>query len=201
MRRNILCTVAATALPALIPFTAHAQFERYEMLTAVSPTLVNTTNASETIEIKAGEFVEVESGKFDQSPFGAPYVHRANVFVQLPGHEIPLRYDYSARDEISLIGPASIWIELSVYDINPNDGIDVTDVPPRSPTLLTLEISGSAPEFLVPLTGVVIPADGGGPVEIRLESSIDMIEWTPTQPGVFGTSTERRFFRVRAIRQ
>lgn len=67
--------------------------------------------------------------------------------------------------------------------------------------MLPLEISGSAPEFLVRLAGVVILADSAAPVEIRLESSIDMVNWMTAEPGIFGTSTDRRFFRVRAIRQ
>jgi hypothetical protein len=51
-----------------------------------------------------------------------------------------------------------------------------------------------------PNTGVVIPADSGGPVNIILESSEDLINWIPADPGTYGTSTTNRFFRVRATR-
>ncbi len=47
---------------------------------------------------------------------------------------------------------------------------------------------------------VVIPADAGGPVTVILESSTDMITWTAATPGSYGTSTTKRFFRLRATR-
>lgn len=62
----------------------------------------------------------------------------------------------------------------------------------------SIEISSA--EQLTPSTAVVIPADSGGPVNIILESSIDLITWTSALPGTYGTSTEKRFFRVRAER-
>ena len=51
-----------------------------------------------------------------------------------------------------------------------------------------------------PNTGVVIPADSSGPVNIILESSVDLINWIPSDPGTYGTTTTNRFFRVRATR-
>ena len=52
-----------------------------------------------------------------------------------------------------------------------------------------------------PSNTVVIPADSAGPVEIIMESSEDMINWTRTEPGTYGTSTAKRFFRIRAVRK
>ena len=54
--------------------------------------------------------------------------------------------------------------------------------------------------YFVPNTGVVIPADSSGPVNIILESSVDLINWIPADPGTYGTTTSNRFFRVRATR-
>lgn len=48
---------------------------------------------------------------------------------------------------------------------------------------------------------VVIPEDASGPVEIIMESSTDMITWTRANPGTYGASTEKRFFRLRAVQQ
>lgn len=53
----------------------------------------------------------------------------------------------------------------------------------------------------VPSTAVVIPADASGPVNIILESSTDLLTWTPASPGSYGSSTAKRFFRVRAVSQ
>lgn len=47
---------------------------------------------------------------------------------------------------------------------------------------------------------VVIPDDSGAPVQIILESSTDLVTWTAATPGTYGTSTQRRFFRLRAQR-
>ena len=51
-----------------------------------------------------------------------------------------------------------------------------------------------------PSTAVVIPNDGGSPVTVILESSVDLVNWTPALPGTYGTTTSNRFFRVRAQR-
>jgi hypothetical protein len=61
-------------------------------------------------------------------------------------------------------------------------------------------VSASSAEASAPSTAVVIPADQAGPVQIILESSTDLITWTAALPGSYGTSTEKRFFRVRAVR-
>jgi hypothetical protein len=47
---------------------------------------------------------------------------------------------------------------------------------------------------------VVIPEDSSGPVQIILESSADLVTWTGATPGTYGTSTQKRFFRLRAVR-
>lgn len=61
----------------------------------------------------------------------------------------------------------------------------------------TIEVSGPN-QSPVPSTAVVIPADSGGPVNIILESSADLINWYPSLPGTYGANYTNRFFRVRA---
>ena len=51
----------------------------------------------------------------------------------------------------------------------------------------------------IPTNSVVIPTDAAGPVEIILESSEDLITWTAANPGTYGSSTAKRFFRVRSV--
>ena len=70
----------------------------------------------------------------------------------------------------------------------------------RATAYCTIEITSTDPE-VTPSGAVVIPADASGPVEIVLESSSDMVSWVPTQPGLYGSSTEKRFFRVRALKR
>ncbi len=52
-----------------------------------------------------------------------------------------------------------------------------------------------------PSNSVVIPTDATGPVNVVLESSTDLVTWTAANPGTYGASTTKRFFRVRAVNQ
>jgi hypothetical protein len=52
----------------------------------------------------------------------------------------------------------------------------------------------------VPANVVVIPTSATGTVQIILESSTDLINWTAANPGTYGASSAtNRFFRVRAV--
>ncbi|NBU71973.1 MAG: hypothetical protein EBS53_11090 [Bacteroidetes bacterium] len=51
----------------------------------------------------------------------------------------------------------------------------------------------------VPLASVVVPANATGDVDVLLEQSTDMITWTQCLPGTYNASTQKRFFRVRAV--
>ena len=44
----------------------------------------------------------------------------------------------------------------------------------------------------------VIPENSSGNVDIILEQSTDLINWTAVNPGTFPPSTAKRFFRVRS---
>ena len=90
--------------------------------------------------------------------------------------------DVSTKTPI-VVGPATITLSAN----NNNYG------------LCTIELLSPSEPF-TPSNAVVIPADAGGPVNIILESSTDLITWTSASPGTYGTSTEKRFFRVRAER-
>ena len=52
---------------------------------------------------------------------------------------------------------------------------------------------------LVPSSSVVVPANATGDVDVLLEQSTDMITWTQCLPGTYNASTQKRFFRVRAV--
>lgn len=47
----------------------------------------------------------------------------------------------------------------------------------------------------------MIPADARGPVDILLESSTNFVDWVQALPGTYGTSSQARYFRVRAVRK
>jgi hypothetical protein len=52
----------------------------------------------------------------------------------------------------------------------------------------------------VPADAIVVPASATGNVQIILESSPDLVNWTAANPGTYGASAgTNRFFRVRAV--
>lgn len=54
----------------------------------------------------------------------------------------------------------------------------------------------------IPADAVVIPSSATGNVEIILESSSDLVNWSAANPGIYGASSAtNRFFRVRAVIQ
>lgn len=71
----------------------------------------------------------------------------------------------------------------------------------ESKAYAVLKITEPTSEEVIPKNCVVIPADAAGPVEIILESSQDLITWTPAAPGTYGKGHGKRFFRVRSIVQ
>lgn len=53
----------------------------------------------------------------------------------------------------------------------------------------------------VPANAIVIPALYHGNVSVTLESSVDLVDWTPVLPGTFSGQDNARFFRVKATAQ
>ena len=91
-------------------------------------------------------------------------------------------------------GPASIYVESApgvLTGTNTNSGIC---------TFFITRLGDQALGNFVPSNAVVIPNDSGGPVQIILESSSDLVTWTAATPGSYGAETDKRFFRVRAQR-
>jgi hypothetical protein len=60
------------------------------------------------------------------------------------------------------------------------------------------EDSANSSLSMVPNNSVVIPSSYVGNVEIMLETSNDLVEWTQALPGTYNPATSPRFFRVRA---
>jgi hypothetical protein len=53
---------------------------------------------------------------------------------------------------------------------------------------------------VIPANAVVIPEDAGGQYQVVLESSTDLLNWAVANPGTYGGSTQRRFFRTRILK-
>jgi hypothetical protein len=64
---------------------------------------------------------------------------------------------------------------------------------------ITTPATGNVVSNYVPADAIVIPASATGNVQIILESSPDLVNWTAASPGTYGASAgTNRFFRVRA---
>lgn len=86
-----------------------------------------------------------------------------------------------------IIGPATIRLKR----------IDTK----ASPSMAVFSVNrANAPANVVPSNAVVIPEDANGQFNVILESSTDLITWTPAMPGSYCGSTQKRFFRTRVVR-
>jgi len=98
-----------------------------------------------------------------------------------------------------IIGPATLILTAQAI-VSSATGLAATCKDNIICTISTNQSVQCNTNYFIPNTGVVIPADAGGPVNIILESSVDLINWIPADPGTYGTTTTNRFFRVRATR-
>jgi len=81
-------------------------------------------------------------------------------------------------------------------------GPGVLNYQSASPTLVTYRlVDNVSTTTTTPTSSVVIPTDAAGPIRIVLESSTDLVNWTEANPGTYGASSTKRFFRVRAVNQ
>ena len=104
--------------------------------------------------------------------------------INMQGFSFTLE-DTDSRNNLHVAGPATIQLRAHCCAFYQG--------------FATLEVISPATQS-IPSTAVVIPADAGGPVNIVLESSTDLINWSAALPGTYGTSTTNRFFRVKAVR-
>lgn len=114
------------------------------------------------------------------------HTNRYQVNYMIGGYDVNNSTWYSTHANLPVIaGPASLRL-VGQHD------------PPRA-AVCTLQITKPSSTF-TPVNTVVIPNDSNGPVTIVLESSTDMVNWIPANPGTYGTSATNRFFRVRGER-
>jgi hypothetical protein len=148
---------------------------------AVGSPASGVTNASFTVS--TGQVARIGYAYVGNG--GGLYINLSNASFLYQGYTSPASqyFPVLALPLPVVVGPATILLN-SWYG---------------GPVLCTIEVSNPSDSF-VPSNAVVIPADSGGPVNIILESSVDLVNWTAALPGTYGTSTTKRFFRVRAER-
>ena len=138
---------------------------------------------------------------------------QTNQIVSLVG------YDWGDNGVITITGYLSNGIGINVGPLAGGVTGPVSQIPQietgltnislannryNSPVWATFEIttpaSANVVSNYVPADAIVIPSSATGNVQIILESSTDLVNWTAANPGTYGASSAtNRFFRVRAV--
>jgi hypothetical protein len=111
--------------------------------------------------------------------------------------------NFSSNWSGPILGP--VTIEYGLESVLAS--ISQSSIPQDSVYLKTfcdflLEVKDSALKEIssnISSTSVVVPSNAVGDVDVLLEQSNDMITWTQCLPGTYNASTQKRFFRVRAV--
>jgi hypothetical protein len=147
--------------------------------------VVGGTVSNASLTVSAGQVAKVVSGNL---------VASATLRVEFSGASV----SYSYNSSLGTITPTPLPMLAGPATISlmgfPSAGGGFTGA------FCTVELSDNGGSSFLPSNAVVIPADSGGPVNIILESSADLVTWSAALPGIYGASTTNRFFRVRAVR-
>jgi hypothetical protein len=172
------------------------------VLNAQTVTLTVTAPASGTaystdgVVLAAGDTATVVS-QFSQIP-GASAVQIGNAEFSPPPFLTNGSTGIAQAKNVTVAGPAII--RAKIYS-GPNGLVDGNNVVGWN-AFITVNITrANATPSVAPLNAVVIPEDAAGSFNVVLESSTDLITWTAANPGAYGGTTTKRFFRVRVIKQ
>jgi hypothetical protein len=139
-----------------------------------------TVATNEVFELLYVNWPGVQANNTFCHPFVA--VNIGGVNVKDNGYDDLLQMQ---QQRSTLAGPATIRLE--------------SNIDCGGTYVFTYRITRQVDTF-APNTGVVIPADAGGPVSVILETSTNFVTWTDAQPGTYGVSSAARYFRLRAVR-
>jgi hypothetical protein len=94
---------------------------------------------------------------------------------------------------------SSIHVNNPISTGNPNSGYSLLAFYSlEKEQIEQSSLSGSSVNT-VSAASIVVPSNAVGDVDVLLEQSNDMITWTQCLPGTYNASTQKRFFRVRAV--
>ena len=150
-----------------------------------------------TLEIEEGEVIRSTNKQANSSL--EQYEHRfsnsrPNIEVEFERPDGKQVWKYRIDNfHGPIIRPAKIKFYYDEYKVSKDKFQLIYDFQKTS----TSSSGGSTSNL--PSNTVVIPTDASGPVEIIMESSKDLVNWTRAEPGTYGADTPKRFFRVRAV--
>jgi hypothetical protein len=149
---------------------------------------INSGTTPLTIVVPAGQVMQVFSFSHQSG------VNTSNLLFN-DGFSTYRQWSSKAHDDPTVFDPKQIFF------VGPGE-VTIVGTGGAAAARLIYKISdNTAVSGSVPSNTVVIPADASGTVNIILESSTDLVTWTAALPGSYGSSTSKRFFRVRAVNQ
>lgn len=185
--KSLLASLLVAA--ALIPVTARAT----DAVTLVATNLAGAEGISATLTLAAGESAEVVT----YLPGITLISSRLKVTAAEKEFLVPL---YTAS-QASVVGFPSASQKLIVA--GPATIVLTTGGPgyPSGYCMTTMAVTRAATPSTTPSNAAVIPEDAIGQYQVLLESSTDMVTWTPANPGTYSGNVEKRFFRTRIVKQ
>jgi hypothetical protein len=104
----------------------------------------------------------------------------------------------------TIYGPCTLYFDSihvgnSLSTSDPNYGYSLLAFYSLEKEKVAESLASNASVNSVSASSVVVPANAVGDVDVLLEQSTDMITWTQCLPGTYNASTQKRFFRVRAV--
>jgi hypothetical protein len=178
-------SILIASLLALVMVGSFPPTARAETVTLSGRSVPNAATRTEIITLLTNDVAEVIYSYavgtgvaliVELAEFGFSYGLMKSQPVQLPPPVVA--------------GPAKLYVEL-----------------PPTPTdsggyygICTVRITHSATAIPLASNVIVLPESTTGPARLFLESSSDLMTWTLTEPGVYGASTTKRFFRIRLER-
>lgn len=177
----------------LTVFTAIESICAQDLAKAV--TLVDSSGETEQfgddwISIPEGYIVTVKNWVIKSTSSSEPSTIRIHgESVEGAGDfEISISEDFPSSFELRFVGPGEVRCQAGGFA--------------GSFAIANLEIEKIGSDIATtPQNSVVVPSDVEGEVEIILEASEDLVNWVRVDPGFYGSTTENRFFRVRAEQQ
>jgi hypothetical protein len=133
---------------------------------------------------------------------GYDWVDKPSVYGSLTnGALIPLQPYVVLQSSASAAQSQIPQIFTSLTNLNVAPNFSSASGNPGAVTFqITSPAAANVVSNYVPADAVVIPASATGNVQIILESSTDLANWTAASPGTYSAaSATNRFFRVRAV--
>ena len=179
---------------------------------------VSLSNAVKVVEIPAGKafkyqaclspdnsgYMEIIIGDHSYK-FGALYSYSGGGYGSvIPGGDGGIaepselvQYTTHIMNGNVVSGPCTVRLiaQESVYP----GGQNFPETRTSGLALFTYEVYDVSGKAFTPSTGVVIPEDGEGRVQVIMESSADLVNWTQALPGTYGRTEPKRFFRLRIV--